>query len=80
MSIINQQNNNSTQSNILYAYLVELNNCLHMEAAIFFRNRKLSVVEFVQVSELYLPLPTYVERKTRKDFRFGVAAAILPIF
>jgi len=37
----------------------------HKESAIFFRKRKLSVVEFVRVFELYLPLPTYVERKTR---------------
>jgi len=36
-----------------------------IEAAIFIRNRKLGVVEFVRVSELHLPLPSYVEWKTR---------------
>jgi len=34
-----------------------------MESAVFFRNRKRGVVEFVRVFELCLPLPTYVERK-----------------
>ena len=84
------QNNNSTRSNILHSAITASLSATkqlftHMESAIFFSNWKLGVVEFVRVSELYLPLPTYVERKTRlgksyfTSFKAQWNAAIIPL-
>jgi len=78
MSIIHQQNNNSTQSNILYsdliAYFVQLNNCLYSLYRVrhCLQKSETRCGWIVRVSELYLglPLPTYVEQKTQQGINY----------